>query len=158
MYNGEESFASGKNLAEIKECIAEDIGVASEKLIIHVKTAKDGKSKKIGSQKIFEAYLKMSGYNEEDVIEIINADSATSTPAASSAPKRKLFRHQCYGLSEDKVSSTTIGSSTWPMEPHLQSVDAGTLSTLEARSVKFYKVGSLLSFKTTLSNGMTSEF
>ena len=31
-YNGEESFASGKNLQEIKECIAEDIGLDVDKI------------------------------------------------------------------------------------------------------------------------------
>ena len=32
VYNGEESFATGKNLQEIKDCIAEDIGVPADKI------------------------------------------------------------------------------------------------------------------------------
>lgn len=120
-YNGEESFASGKNLAEIKDCIAEDIGVSAEKLTLYIKTSKTGKSKKIGSQKIFEAYLKMSGYSDEHVIEITNEDepAAASSTTAAAGPRRKLFRHQCYGLSEDKIAGTTIGSSTWPLDSHI---------------------------------------
>ena len=73
-YNGEESFASGKNFKEIKDCIAEDIGVDADKIVIYIKVNKTTKAKKIGSQKIFEGYLKIHGYNEEHVIEIQNLD------------------------------------------------------------------------------------
>ena len=98
----------------------------------------------------------MSGYSDEHIIEIINADAAPATTSTAAGPRRKLFRHQCYGLSEDKISGTTTGSSTWPLDHHIADIDTGTLSTLEAISCRYYKVGSLLSFRTKLSNGTES--
>ena len=42
-YNGQESFTSGKNLKELKDCIAADIGVSTLKIQLAIDV--DGKSK-----------------------------------------------------------------------------------------------------------------
>jgi len=60
-----------------------------------------------------------------------------------------------YGL----VDSTLVnGSSEWPSEQDLKNISQKDLQTLKLAKISYYKVGSVLSMKFTLNNGMESTY
>ena len=62
---------------------------------------------------------------------------------------------QVYGLTD---LSAIRGDNVWPEESDLKKISAVNLKNLKVRSIKYYKVGSILSMQFVLNDGTVSPF
>lgn len=70
-FNDEESYAMGKNLAEIFASISEGIELPEDQFQVFINLGDGKKGKRLKTQKQFEAHLKMKGYSEDHMLEVV---------------------------------------------------------------------------------------
>ena len=78
-----------------------------------------------------------------------------STLPIAQLMKRCYFLTMVYGLTD---LSAIRGDNVWPEEADLKKISAVNLKNLKVRSIKYYKVGSILSMQFVLNDGTVSPF